>query len=62
VVTAIAIYEIISQGMLQIWEALGNWRPALIKSAEILHRDILTVALQDIQEMVLNDFHGCQPH
>jgi hypothetical protein len=66
----------ISQGMLQIWEALGNRRPALIKSAEnrlwralidiastpTPLRDILTVALQDIRGMVLSDFHGCQPH
>ena len=61
---------------LQIWAELGNRRPALIKSAEnrlwraLIDiasspsplKDVLSVALRDIREMVAGDVEGCHPH
>jgi hypothetical protein len=61
---------------LQIWAALGNQRPALIKCAEnrlwkaLIDiastpsplKDVLSVALRDIQQMVSGDLDGCHPH
>jgi hypothetical protein len=59
---------------MQIWEALGNRRPPLIKFAEnvllealfdiattsVQLKEILTVALGRIREAVSSDYHGCQ--